>query len=76
MLARTRAGLLGPRHRDTLAVLENHAIALYRLGRFAEAEAELAALVAARQAGPGPDDPDTRRARDWHAAARRELGSG
>lgn len=51
--------VLGPDHPDTLTSHANFAVALRDLGRLAEAEAEIRAVVDTRNRVLGLDHPDT-----------------
>ncbi len=72
--ARRLTGESNSRTPRALDARERHAIALHGLGRFAEAEAEFAAVAGARAATLSGEHADTLRAARWRGAALQALG--
>lgn len=66
--------LLGSGHPHTVGMHEDHALALSKLGRIREAEAEMVEVVAGRAALGGSEDVATLRARISHAECLSALG--
>jgi hypothetical protein len=68
--AQRKDGAAAPR---TLNLRKEYAVALHRVGRNEEAEAELAAVIAERGPMPNANDKSARSARIWHARLLYEL---
>ena len=69
--AQRKDGAASPR---TLNLRKEYAVALHRVGRNEEAEAELTAMIAERGPMPNANDKSARSARIWHARLLYELG--
>jgi eukaryotic-like serine/threonine-protein kinase len=65
---------LSAEHPDTFTSRSNLALALWDLGRLAEAEAELRAVLVISARVRGPEHPDTLTIRDNLAAVQRDQG--